>query len=275
VVYLINRKRLWTVIVMHAAFDLSSACPDIFHLEALIRSQHIQVTRFPPQRCLASRWQFAEEHLYAKRRTRSGNCEDSIAKQEVEVVWKFLAAMFGFWLLSPAWASETVYDLDPAHTQAMFSIDRFGFTSIFGVFAKSGGTVWLDENRPERSRVSAWVTTDSLWSADPERDGYLRARIGLNSTANPTLTFKSTRVVPTGASAANVTGDLTVFGQTRSVTFLVKLNKIGLISSRGVGPPDLHSMVPSAESSSEIKPRISLIGDMVQIRIEALAEQRL
>jgi membrane protease YdiL (CAAX protease family) len=36
VVYLINRKRLWTVIVMHAAFDLSSLALIYFHLETLI-----------------------------------------------------------------------------------------------------------------------------------------------------------------------------------------------------------------------------------------------
>ena len=36
VVYLINRKRLWTVIVMHAAFDLSSLALIYFRLETLI-----------------------------------------------------------------------------------------------------------------------------------------------------------------------------------------------------------------------------------------------
>ena len=36
VIYLINRKRLWTVIVMHAAFDLSSLALIYFHLEALV-----------------------------------------------------------------------------------------------------------------------------------------------------------------------------------------------------------------------------------------------
>jgi len=45
---------------------------------------------------------------------------------------------------------RTVYDLDPATPGNVFH-RSIGFTSIFGVFAKSGGTVWLDENRPERS----------------------------------------------------------------------------------------------------------------------------
>jgi membrane protease YdiL (CAAX protease family) len=36
VVYLINRRRLWTVIVMHAAFDLSSLALIYFHLETLV-----------------------------------------------------------------------------------------------------------------------------------------------------------------------------------------------------------------------------------------------
>jgi uncharacterized protein len=35
-VYFVNRKRLWTVIVMHAAFDLSSLALIYFHLETLV-----------------------------------------------------------------------------------------------------------------------------------------------------------------------------------------------------------------------------------------------
>ena len=45
-------------------------------------------------------------------------------------------------------------------------MDRFGFTSIFGVFAKSGGTVWIDEDHLANSHVDAWVTSESVWSAD-------------------------------------------------------------------------------------------------------------
>jgi len=125
-----------------------------------------------------------------------------------------IVAAFGLGLIAPALADEHAYDIDPVHTQATFSVDRFGFTSVFGIFAKSGGTVWIDEDHPENSRVDAWVTTDSLWSSDAARDGFLRGKSWLDSAANPTLTFKSTHVERTGADTANVTGDLTVFGQT-------------------------------------------------------------
>ena len=90
---------------------------------------------------------------------------------------KMLIAM-AVCIASPSFADETVYVLDPAHTQATFSVDRFGFTSIFGVFSKSGGTVWLDNDHPEKSHVDAWVTTDSVWSSDAQRDNSCVARLG-------------------------------------------------------------------------------------------------
>ena len=177
----------------------------------------------------------------------------------------------GLCFAAPAFADEHAYDLDPAHTQATFSVDRFGFTSIFGIFAKAGGTIWIDEDHPEKSHVEAWVTTDSLWSSDAARDGYLRGKQWLDSAANPTLTFKSTHVERTGATTANVTGDLTVFGQTHSVTFATKLNKIGtdIVTGRRAAGFSLEGDISRKDFGSTTAAK--LIGDTVHIRIEALA----
>ncbi len=175
---------------------------------------------------------------------------------------------------APAFATEQAYDLDPAHTQTTFSVDRFGFTSIFGVFSRSGGTVWIDEDHPEKSHVDAWVTTDSLWSSDATRDGFVRGKSWLDSVANPTLTFKSTKVERTGTTTANVTGDLTLFGQTHSVVFATKLNKIGtdIATQRRAAGFSLEGDISRKDFGSTTAAR--LIGDLVHIRIEALSEIR-
>jgi polyisoprenoid-binding protein YceI len=185
-----------------------------------------------------------------------------------------LAGIAAFLLIAPAFAEERAYDIDPAHTQATFLVDRFGFTAIFGIFAKSGGTVWIDEDHPEKCRVAAWVTTDSLWSSDKTRDEFLRGRDWLDSTAHPTLTFKSTRVERTGAGSANVTGDLTVFRQTHPVTFAVRLNKIGpdIVTGRRAAGFSLEGEISRKKFGSTTAP--ALIGDKVIIRIETLAERR-
>ena len=185
-----------------------------------------------------------------------------------------LAGIVGLCIATPVFAAEQAYDLDPAHTQATFSVDRFGFTSIFGIFAKAGGTVWIDEGQPEKSHVDAWVTTDSLWTADPTRDGFVWGKSWLDSVANPTLTFRSRKVERTGASTANVTGDLTIFGQTHSVVFGTRLNKIGtdIVTQRRAAGFSLEGDISRKEFGSTTA--ASLIGDVVHIRIEALAVTR-
>jgi polyisoprenoid-binding protein YceI len=185
-----------------------------------------------------------------------------------------ILGLCGTLLVTQAAADRAVFDIDPAHTQATFLVDRFGFTSIFGVFAKSGGSVWLDESNPENSRVEAWVATDSLWSSDSERDGYVRGKEWLDAKSNPLMTFKSERVVRTGPDTANVIGDLTLFGQTRSVTFATRLNKVGVdivTQRRAVGFSLTADISRKQFGSMTAQP---LIGDTVHIRIEALAERR-
>jgi polyisoprenoid-binding protein YceI len=184
-----------------------------------------------------------------------------------------IAAIIGLAISTPAFAEEHAFDIDPAHTQATFLVDRFGFTSILGMFAKSGGTLWLDEDHPEKARVDAWVQTDSLWSSDDKRDQFVRGKSWLDATANPMLTFKSTRVERTGDNTANVTGDLTIFGQTHSVTFATKLNKIGTDPATGhhAAGFTLTGMISRKDFGSTTAP--TLIGDGVSIRIETLVQR--
>ena len=172
---------------------------------------------------------------------------------------------------APAAAAEVAYKLDEAHTETTFVIDRFGFTSVIGVFAKSEGTIWLDEAAPEKSRVEATVTVDSLLTANPTRDEHVKGERWLNAAKNPTMTFKSTKVEKTGADTAKVTGDMTIMGVTQPATLDVKLNKIGTAPNnqkRQAGFTITGSVSRKAFGSAGAA---GLIGDAVAIRIETLA----
>jgi polyisoprenoid-binding protein YceI len=182
--------------------------------------------------------------------------------------------LIGLCFAATAFADEHAFDIDPTHTEAAFFVDRFGFTSIFGVFAKSGGTVWIDEGHLANSHVEAWVSTESVWSADSERDGFVKGKHWLDAASNRTLTFKSTRVELTGPNTMKVTGDLTVFGQTHPVTFSATMNKIGndIVTKRRAAGFSLQAEISRKEFGSATAP--GLIGDRVFIRIESLAVAR-
>lgn len=172
---------------------------------------------------------------------------------------------------SPTLAAEVAYKLDPSHTETTFVIDRFGFTSVLGIFAKSEGTIWIDEAAPEKSRVEATVQVDSLLSGDTTRDGHVTGERWLNAAKNPTMTFKSTKVEKTGADTAKVTGDMTIMGVTQPATLDVKLNKIGTAPNnqkRQAGFTITGTVSRKAFGSAGAA---GLIGDAVAIRIETLA----
>ena len=172
---------------------------------------------------------------------------------------------------APAFAAEVAYALDPAHTETTFVIDRFGFTSVLGIFAKSEGMIWLDEAAPEKSRVEATVTVDSVFTGDPTRDQHVKGERWLNAAKNPTMTFKSTKVEKTGDATAKVTGDMTIMGVTQPVTLDVKLNKLG---TGPMGPKKMAGFTITGAISRKAfgsAGGAGAIGDNVAIRIETLA----
>ena len=171
---------------------------------------------------------------------------------------------------SPAVAAEVAYKLDEAHTETSFVIDRFGYTSVIGIFAKSEGTIWLDETTPEKSRVEATVTVDSLLTANATRDEHLKGERWLNAAKNPTMTFKSTKVEKTSDTTAKVTGDLTLMGVTLPVTFDVKLNKIGSAPNNNKRQAGFTITGTISRKAFGSAGAAGLIGDAVAIRIETL-----
>jgi len=174
---------------------------------------------------------------------------------------------------APALAAPVAYTIDPGHTQTTFMVDRFGFTTVFGAFTTASGTIWIDEASPASSRVEAQVTTASLYAGDATREEHVRGERWLNAVASPTITFKSTRVVTTGPDTADVTGDFTLNGVTKPVTFKVKLNKIG--KAPGSGKPSAGFTITGSVHRRDFNVGAAvpagLIGEDVPIRIEVLA----
>lgn len=173
-----------------------------------------------------------------------------------------------------AYAEPVAYTLDPAHTQVAFSIERFGFNHVLGRFDSVTGEMIIDEANPTNSSVHALIQVGSVDTGNDTRDEHLRAERWLNATVNPTIEFHSTAVRLTGERTAEVTGDLTLLGQTHPVTLNVTLNNIGGTPNapqrRQAGFSATGSLTRSAWGSTGAQGP-TMIGDAVSITIEALA----
>jgi polyisoprenoid-binding protein YceI len=171
---------------------------------------------------------------------------------------------------APASAAEVAYKLDETHTETSFVIDRFGFTSVIGIFGKAEGTIWLDDAAPEKSRVEATVSVDSLQAGNATREEHLKGERWLNAAKNPTMTFKSTKVEKTGDTTAKVTGDLTIMGVTLPTTFDVKLNKLGSAPNNNKKQAGFTITGSISRKAFGSAGAAGVIGDAVAIRIETL-----
>ncbi len=111
------------------------------------------------------------------------------------------------------------WEIDPSHSEVLFSIKHAMITTVRGHFNVISGSLHIDEANPANSWVDAQADAASIDTRDERRDGHLRSPDFFNVDAYPTITFKSSSVVPTGDNTYNVTGDLTMHGVTKSVTF--------------------------------------------------------
>ena len=129
---------------------------------------------------------------------------------------------FGFAIFLAATAvtaQTTTWQLDPAHSNAQFSVRHLGISNVQGEFTKVTGTVELDDQDIFKSTVNATIDVSSLDTRVQHRDDDLKSDHFFDVAKFPTITFQSTKIWKTGEGTAKMTGNLTLHGVTKEVTF--------------------------------------------------------
>ncbi len=141
-------------------------------------------------------------------------------------------ALLALALLLPtlAAADPAVYRVDGDHSGVSFKIRHF-VSNVSGRFRDFDGVVKYDKLSPAASSVEFTIRAASIDTASNDRDEDLRSKNFFEVAKYPTLTFSSTKVVPKDAKTLLVTGNLTMHGVTREITFPVEL--LGTVSAPG------------------------------------------
>jgi polyisoprenoid-binding protein YceI len=119
-------------------------------------------------------------------------------------------------------AAVTTWKLDPAHSAAEFKVKHMMISNVKGSFSGLSGDLTLHEPDHTLTRVDASVDVATVSTGDAQRDSHLKSAEFFDAEKFPTMTFKSTKVVSEGGGDFAVTGDLTLHGVTKSVTFDVE-----------------------------------------------------
>ena len=116
-------------------------------------------------------------------------------------------------------ATDTrVYTVDTVHSSLVFKIRHAGLANFYGRFNDFTGEIHFDQDEPANSRMSFTVQTGSVDTGNSNRDAHLRNADFFNSRQYPTITFTSTGIKQAGENEYEVTGDLTLQGETRPIT---------------------------------------------------------
>lgn len=119
--------------------------------------------------------------------------------------------------------AATLYHAEPVNGTVGFTVMKWGVMKEEGTFRDFRAEIVLDEKDAAKSRVSFDVNVASIDTKNDSRDDTLRSPDFFHAEKHPKMTFRSTRIVPRGKTAADVTGDLTIRGVTKQVTVPVKL----------------------------------------------------
>ena len=119
-------------------------------------------------------------------------------------------------------AEASSWNLDPAHSQATFSVRHLVISNVRGEFGKLTGAAKFDDKDASKSSVEATIDTTTIDTRVAKRDEDLKSENFFDVAKYPTITFKSTKVEKAGKGKLKVTGDLTIHGVTKPVVLAVE-----------------------------------------------------
>ena len=148
----------------------------------------------------------------------------------VAILTAIILAIFGF-VVSAGASAKTLaadvkyeplasgtYNFDPAHTVVGFGVRHLGIALVEGRFKDVTGTVEYNADDVTRSTVNFSAKIDSIDTGVAARDTHLKSADFFEAEKFPEMTFRSTKLERVNGRL-NLTGDLTIKGVTKQVSF--------------------------------------------------------
>jgi len=117
---------------------------------------------------------------------------------------------------------RTALVIDRGQSRVSFTVMKWGFLEVEGLFQDFGGTIVYDPQRPEASRIEWRVKVASVKTDERNRDESLQQPEYFDATRYPELTFASDRITAVSPAELEVQGRITIKGRTRPLTVRVR-----------------------------------------------------
>jgi polyisoprenoid-binding protein YceI len=115
-------------------------------------------------------------------------------------------------------SAADVWQIDPAHSSAQFSVTHLMISTVRGEFGAMSGTIEYDGKDVASLKADATIDATTITTRNDYRDKDLKSDKFFDVAKYPTITFKSKKSIPGKDGAFKLVGDLTMHGVTKEVT---------------------------------------------------------
>ena len=130
---------------------------------------------------------------------------------------KRILSVLVFLMTIPTFAAT--WTADNSHSTVGFKVKHMMLSNTAGKFTDYVATLTTDDKTNKLTGVDSTIQTKSVDTANEKRDTHLKTADFFDVEKFPTIVFKSKKVTAGKAGKAKITGDLTMHGVTKEVTF--------------------------------------------------------
>ncbi|MBL8884767.1 MAG: YceI family protein [Hyphomicrobium sp.] len=171
-------------------------------------------------------------------------------------------------------ASARRFEFDQRRTEVRF-VYKMAYSTQRGRFTKVSGTLDYDEAAPEKSKIKASIVAASLTTGEALVDNELKGTAFFNVETSPVIAFKSLAVKPRSATAADVSGEITVNGITKPVTLKIVLEPHDDPALKhDAGARKFVGTTRIQRSAFNMTDYQSMVGDDIDIEIDAIVRPK-
>lgn len=182
----------------------------------------------------------------------------------------------------PARVTAGTYAADPAHSLIGWEVNHFGFNDYYGIFGDVAGTLVIDPANPDAAKVDVTIPVANVTTASKAlTDHLLRAgkdggKPDFFGPAPAAARFVSTevKVDPKDATRAMITGDLTLNGVTKPVTFEAEFTGAGTNPFNKKATVGFEAETEIKRSDFGVNYGIPFVSDEVELDISVAFEKQ-
>jgi len=157
------------------------------------------------------------------------------------------------------------YKIDPVHSTVIFRIQHLGVSYFNGRINAPSGSINVDESDPSKTSFQVELKAANVDTGNANRDKHLKTPDFFSAEEFPTITFKSTSAKPAGDKKLEVTGELTLHGQTKPVTATVE--HVGTADTPMGHRTGYETVFTIKRSDFGMNKMLDAVGDEVEMRI--------